>query len=363
MGAIGDKGREEMRERRWETQEKLNFNQVLAIGERLADLGLKPASPAKDIIAYIEEWAVSTPDELDRLDPWPTEDITLVQVRDDWQGDFFLLAGAFHTVYQRYQEVGTYCSVSHSWRIAVPLRTILPRAMFWLGFRHTHAFIRVRLHTVDVITPGETRADGERSLWLADRRSAFLEAISLLAVPLKADIIKDQVVIASDDAGASLFCSWPDAFGPSQFEYNSSDAFEFLVPASRLAATSKQPGTVRAYLTGFSEEALTEFQAVEPGSRSVYRCSAHCPLDEIPEILTTIAPTGRLYATLCEFQTQDILAERPDASAIIGIVGMDGAFQLEARLNRAPLPEDQMGPWLEQLLGLAVTSAPLAPFP
>ena len=352
-----------MRERRWETRQKVDFNQVLAVGERLAGFGWKPASPAKDIIVYIEEWAVATPEEFDRLDPWPTEDITLVQVRDGWQGDFFLLAGAFHTVYQRYQEVDTYCSVSHPWQIAVPLGTILPRAMFWLGFRHTHAFIRVRLHTADVITPGETRADHERSLWLEDRQAAFLEAIRLLAIPLNAHIIKDQVVIASDDARASLFCSWPDAFGPSQFEYNSSDAFEFLVPASRLAATYEPPATVRAYLTGFSEEALKDFQAVEPGAHSVYRCSAHCPLDEIPEILATIAPTGRLYATLCEFQTQDVLPERQDASAIVGIVGLEGAFQLEARLNRAPLPEEEMGPWLEQLLGLPVTSAPLPPFP
>jgi hypothetical protein len=245
----------------------------------------------------------------------------------------------------------------------MPLRTILPRAMFWLGFRHTHAFIRVRLHTTEVITPGETRADDQRSLWLEDRQSAFHEAIALLNVPLKAHIIKDQVVIASEDARAPLFCSWPDAFGPSQFEYNSSDAFEFLVPASRLAATYEQPASVRAYLTGFSEEALKDFQAVEPGSRSVYRCSVHCPLDDIPEILATIAPTGRLYATFCEFQTQDMLAEREDASAIVGIVGLEGAFQLEVRLNRAPLPEDEMGPWLEQLLSLPVTAAPLPPFP
>jgi hypothetical protein len=352
-----------MRERRWETQGRLDFHQVLAVGERLARLGLKPVRPAKDIIAYIEEWAVDAPEELDRLDPWSTEDITLVQIRDEWQGDFFLLAGAFHTVYQRYQEVGTYCSVSHPWTITLPLRTILPRAMFWLGFRHTHAFIRVRLHTADVITPGETRADDERSLWLEDRQSAFHEVIALLDVPLKAHIMNDQVVIASEDARAPLFCSWPDAFGPSQFEYNSSDAFEFLVPASRLAATYEQPASVRAYLTGFTEQALMDFQGVEPGSRSVYRCSVHCPLDEVPEILATIAPSGRLYATLCEFQTQDMLAEREDASAIIGIVGLEGAFQLEARLNRAPLPEDEMGPWLEQILGLPVIAAPLPPFP
>jgi hypothetical protein len=58
-----------------------------------------------------------------------------------------------------------------------------------------------------------------------------------------------------------------------------------------------------------------------------------------------------------------MLAGQDDASAIIGIVGIDGAFQLEARLNRAPLPEDEMAPWLKQLLGLPVIVAPLPPFP
>jgi hypothetical protein len=43
-----------MRERRWETRQKLDFNQVLAVGERLAGFGLKPAASAKDVIAYIE---------------------------------------------------------------------------------------------------------------------------------------------------------------------------------------------------------------------------------------------------------------------------------------------------------------------
>ena len=142
-----------MRERRWESQGKLDFNQVLSVGERLAGLGLKPANPAKDVITYIEEWVVETPDDLDRLDPWSTEDVTLVQLRDHWQGDFFLLAGAFHMVYLRHEALGTYCSISHPWNISLPLRTLFPRAMFWLGFRHAHTFIRVRLHTADVIMP------------------------------------------------------------------------------------------------------------------------------------------------------------------------------------------------------------------
>ena len=80
-----------MRERRWETTTALTFSQVLAVGERLAALGLKPAVPAQDVICYVEEWTVSTPDEFDQLDPWATEDVTLVHVREGWRGDFFLL--------------------------------------------------------------------------------------------------------------------------------------------------------------------------------------------------------------------------------------------------------------------------------
>ncbi|MGH7167237.1 MAG: hypothetical protein ACREII_01770, partial [Nitrospiraceae bacterium] len=100
-----------MRERRWESRTNLEFGGVLALGERLAALGLEPAVPAKDVICYVEEWPVEAPEDLDRLDPWPTEDVTLVHIREAWRGDFFLLAGAYHTVYRRHQALGTYCSV------------------------------------------------------------------------------------------------------------------------------------------------------------------------------------------------------------------------------------------------------------
>jgi hypothetical protein len=352
-----------MRERRWESRSKLDFQAVLAVGERLAGLGLNPVVPAKDMICYVEEWTVAGPEDIDQLDPWPIEDVTLVHVQDEWKGDFFLLAGTYHTIYQRHQDVGTYCSISHPWLIRQPLRLHLPKAMCWLGFRHTHAFIRVRLQTREVVTPGETRADHQRALWLDERRRIFHEAITLLELPVESDIDNDMVVLRSMNPSASLFFSWPDAFGPCQFEYNSSDAFEFLVPASRLAATcGDDPVTIRAYLTGFSESALKEFETVLPDARYAYRCSAHCPLDELPEVLRAIAPDGRLYGTLCEFQTQRLLPEGDDASAIVGIVGADGAFQIEVRLNRAPLDESLMAPWLEQVTGLPVVYAPLPAF-
>jgi hypothetical protein len=353
-----------MRERRWETRSKLGFDEVLAAAERLAARGLTPAVPARDVICYVEEWEVRAPEDLDHLDPWATEDVTLVHLRDGWRGDFFLLAGGYHTVYQRHQSVGTYCSVSHPWRLTGAMTTLHPHNMLWLGFRHTHGFIRVRLHTVDVVTPGETRADARRALWLDERQRAFLSAIAVLDVPIEASVEPGGVMLRAADTRAPLFCSWPDAFGPCQFEYNSPDAFEFLVPASRLAATcGGEPARVRAYLTGFSEEALDEFQAVAPGARPAYRCSVHCPLDELPEVLRAIAPAGRLYATLCEFQTQPLAPTGTDASAIVGIVGAEGAFQLEVRLNRAPLPEEEMAGWLERLLDMPVTYAPLPPFP
>lgn len=352
-----------MRERRWESPLHLTFGDVLALGERLAALGLEPARPAKDVICYVEEWTVSAPDELDQLDPWPTEDVTLVHIREEWQGDFFLLAGAYHTVYQRHQALGTYCSVSHPFRLAGPLRLHHPRAMFWLGFRHAHAFIRVRVHTVDVVPPGETRADAGRGLWLDERQRMFGDVIALLDLPVDVTVEQQVAVLRSRDPRVPFLCSWPDAFGPCQFEYNTSDAFEFLVPASRLAATwNGAPATVRAYLTGFSEEALREFQAVEGGARYAYRCSAHCPLDELPEVLQAIAPEGRLYATLCEFQTQTLQPGGEEASAIVGVVGVEGGFQIEVRLNRAPLPEEAMAGWLESLTGLPMVYAPLPPF-
>lgn len=352
-----------MRERRWETTTPLSFGQILAVGDRLATLGLKPAVPAQDVICYVEEWTVTSPGAFDQLDPWATEDVTLVHIRERWRGDFFLLSGAYHTIYQRHQDVGTYCSISHPWRIRDVLQFHDQRAMFWIGFRHAHSFIRIRLQTHAVITPGETRGDAERARWLDERRAAFLEAIAGLDLPIETHVEKKAVVLRPSDVSVPFFCSWPDAFGPCQFEYNSPDAFEFLVPASKLAETfNPEPAGVRAYLTGFSKAALAEFQAIEPSGRSAYRCSVHCPLDDLPEILRAIEPDGFLYATLCEFQTHTLLPEQDEASVIIGIVGTHGQYKIEARLNQAPLPDDAMGPWLERVIGHPVAYAPLPAF-
>jgi len=235
--------------------------------------------------------------------------------------------------------------------------------MLWLGFRHAHSFLRVRLQTGEVVTPGETRGDAQREQWLDERRTAFLEAITAVGLPIETAIEKQQLVLRPADPSIPFFCSWPDAFGPCQFEYNTSDAYEFLVPASQLASTyAPEPASVRAYLTGFSETALDEFAAIEPAARFAYRCSVHCPLDDLPEIRSAIEPDGRLYATLCEFQTQELIPEGEDASAIIGVVGSRAGFAIEARLNKAPLKEELMAGWLERLIGHPVVYAPLPAF-
>src|SRR6185437_15179193 len=126
----------------------------------------------------------------------------------------------------------------------------------------------------EVVTPGETREDARRTDWIDERRAIFLDAIATLDLPVETSVEKGQLVLKPADPSTPFFCSWPDAFGPCQFEYNSSDAYEFLVPASKLATTfAPEPAGVRAYLTGFSEAALAEFQEIETGARLAYRCS------------------------------------------------------------------------------------------
>ncbi len=353
-----------MRERRWESKSVFQFDAVLKLGERLDRLGLKAATPEKEIIVYVEEWSVATPSEITRLESWPKEDVTLVHVRENWQGDFFLLAGAYHTLFQRHRGSGTYCSVSHPWNVHETMTTHVPNGMFWIGFRELHSFIRVRLHTTEVITPDETRADDLRDVWIDERRRAFLSAIALLELPIESEIKNGKLWLRTTEERAALFCSWPDAFGPCQFEYNFPDVFKFLVPAGRLAAThGREPAMVRAYLAGFSEPALKEFELTGPGARFTYRCSIHGQLLDLPELLSAIRPEGRLYTTLCEFQTHDIFPNTNNAWVIIGVVGMGDGFKIEARLNRAPLPEHEMDGWLEALLGFPMDYAPLPPFP
>ncbi len=353
-----------MREQRWESRQSLTFPQVLDLLDRLRAGGLRPVDPEKEGICYIEEWPVPSPDAIQRLDPWPLEDVTMVHVLDAWKGDFFLLAGRYHSTFQRHQSVSAYCSISHPWHLSGHPATLQPLAMFWAGFRHTHAFIRIRFHTATIINQDEPHAPHQRPIWLEERQAAFREAIELLDLPIEVSIQKDCVTLRNAREEVPFFCSWPDAFGPCQFEFNSSDPFAFLVPASGLASTHRLPSaTVRIYLTGFSREALNEFKAIEPGVRAVYRCSAHACLTDLPALLDIVGTGGRLYTTVSEFRTQTMLCDHPDAAAIVGIMGTEHHYQLEVRLNKMPLPVNEMTAWVEELFALPMTYAPLSPFP
>lgn len=288
----------------------------------------------------------------------------MVHALDAWKDDFFLLAGRYHTTFQRYQSVSAYCSISHPWHLSGHLATLQPLAMFWVGFRHTHSFIRIRFQTSRVIAQGEPCDPHQRPIWLEERQAAFHEAIERLDLPIDVSIQKDRVALRNTHADVPFFCSWPDAFGPCQFEFNSSDPFAFLVPASGLASTHRLPAAaVRIYLTGFSRDALNEFKTIEPDVRTIYRCSAHICLTDLPALLDIVGTGSRLYTTVSEFRTQALLPDSLDAAAIVGIMGTGNRYQLEVRLNMMPLPMDRMSAWLEELLSHSMAYAPLSPFP
>jgi len=353
-----------MREHRWESVSALSFAEILSVADQLRHAGLTSMQPGKEMIAYIEEWEVTDLDEIAKLEPWPTEDVTLLHVLDQWKGDFFLLAGGYHTVFQKHQTVNTYCSVAHPWRIGHPLATLQSVAWLWVGFRHTHGFIRVRVHTTDIIAPGESVDQPREQLWLEDRQEGFRAAIEVLQLPIETQIENHKVSLQTLRTDTPLFCSWPDAFGPCQFELNSPDPFEFLVPASQLAATLQHPAEqVRVYLTGFSAQDLHDFNQCSSDPRLMYRCSLHCRLEEIPEIFSLLNARGRIYGSLAEFQTTAIMPEGKDAAAIVGLVGSDGQFRLEVRLNQHPLSHQETEQWFEKLVGHKLVYAPLPVFP
>ena len=353
-----------MREHRWESQFSFSFQELLAATERMRSAGLTTMHPEKEMIVYIEEWEVDNLEEIRKLDGWVTEDVTLLHVLDQWQGDYFLLAGRYHTVFQQFQSLQTYCSIAHPWTIQCPTATLSPQAWLWLGFRHTHGFIRIRLQTTEIVTPGEWLEAPQEQCWLTERQEAFRECIAALDLPIEVHLIKDTIQLQTPRPDTPFFCSWPDAFGPCQFELNSPDPFEFLVPGSRLAATWPSPPVpVRAYMTGFTTKALANFSQILEAPRLKYRCSLHCCLHEIGEVQEQLASRGRIYGSLAEFQTESVLSEGRNTAAIIGFVGFEGRFQLEIRLNQHPLSHIDTTRWLERLVDTPLIYAPLPAFP
>ena len=63
-----------MRERRWELSSPVEFEVLRGISQRLRGLGFKVVAPDQDLICYVEEWRVDSPEDIDRLGEWPVEE-------------------------------------------------------------------------------------------------------------------------------------------------------------------------------------------------------------------------------------------------------------------------------------------------
>lgn len=351
-----------MRERRWESQSIVQFDQVVVLSDRLKGRGLEVKRFDQEAACYIEEFRIGRLDEIDRLSAWTVDEMTLVQINDRWEGDFFILAGKHHDLYRQYPGMEAYLSLSHPWRIpdSLPLKMHQQEAMFWIGFRDTHGFIRVRVVPNEIITPGERRGEAKQLTWMTERASAFSEAIQALDLPLFVEWKKGSLLVSNGDSASAVSLSWPDAFGPCQFEYIVSDRYELLVPAARfISKVGARPAVIRTFISGFPTEILEVFHRLQPESNMLYRGYLHAPLKELPDVVGSMRPTGRALVNLCEFGTRQLLPEGEESYAVVGVIGSEAGFKIEVRLNRAPLPEEEIEDWMNELIGLPMGYTPL----
>jgi len=352
-----------MRERRWESEKPLAFDAIKILQRRLWGLGLKVRNPDEVVACYIEEFIVNRLDEIERLSQWPIEEMTLVQVQPEWRGDFYLFAAKHHELFRQHEGMEGYVSLSHPWCIP-DLQAIKhhePEALFWVGFRDTHGFIRVRVLPREIITPGERRDEALRGAWLNERAAFFSTAVEVLDLPLEVECTKERLTLRTEGTRTAVSLSWPDAFGPCQFEFVDPDRYALIVPAAQLIAKLGQsPALVKTYLSGFSPEALEAFHQLQPTAQTLYRGYIHACTHDLPDIVQAFAPArGRALINLCEFETDTLLAEGESAAAIVGVIASPEGYQIEVRLNRAPLPENQMQDWLKEVCGQPFVYAPL----
>jgi hypothetical protein len=352
-----------MREHRWETREPVSFEALLRQCRRLREAGVPVRSADQVGACYFEEFWVDRLEDICRLDPWPIDEVTLIEIHEAWAGDFFVLAGRHHELYREHASMEAYLSISHPWRIPLPgdLTAHHREAMFWVGFRDTHGFIRIRLVPTEILTPGEGGQDSRRDVWVNERAEALAAALDALDMPLFVDWSEGAPTVGSAEPGCRISGSWPDAFGPCQFEYVIEDRYALLVPAARLVERlGARPAVLRTYLSGWPPDALAAFRALQPTAKLLYRGFVHAGLSDLPDIADAVAPRGRVVATLGELSTAGMLENGRDAYAVIGAVGSQKGFTLEVRLNRLPLSRAETESWLEALIAAPVSYAPLS---
>ena len=354
-----------MREHRWESQFPCDFEKFRMLCNSLKESGLNFRAENQDRACYIDDFRVNSLDEVKRLSPWIIDELTLMEVNHSWKGDFFLLAGRHHDLFREHKKMEAYLSISHLWRITLDRQIQFhdPDAAIWIGFRDTHGFIRVRILSTQVITPGESVSKDHFQSWMTERNSIFSNIISELELPIAVEREGHSISFFSTDSSALVSGSWPDAIGPCQIEFVITDRYSLLVPASRFVSKfgiNSLP--LRTFISGFSLHQLEQFHDLQPDSQLIYRGFIQAPIMDLPEIVSTIGPTGKGMVNLCDFQTKELLPSLTHADGVMAVIGEPGGFKIEVRLNRLPRSKTETGDWLESFFGSPMVYSPLPLF-
>ena len=351
-----------MREHRWESRFPFTFPELLALCERLRKTGVKTREWREVRACYFDEFRINDLGTVERLSPWILDELTLVETNTGWDGDFFLLAGRHHEIFRTHERMEAYLSLCHLWKITLPgpPRYHESEAMIWIGYRDTHTFIRIRLVPVTIIAPGEARPPSEQNGWLKERAEIFACAIEELGLPIRTGMSDDSVTLQSADPSALVSSTWPDAFGPCQFEFVVSDKYALLVPASRFVSRyGLSRSKLRVFISGFPVEALEKFRSLQPESELFYRGFIQASINDLPEVIAATEPSGKALINLCDFEIAGYLGPDWPGEGVIGLMGDEGGYKIEIRLNRMPLSLGEAGKRLEEWTADQLVYAPL----
>ena len=166
----------------------------------------------QDVICYVEDWAVESPEAIDLLDHWATEDVTLVHIREAWKGDFSAGGRVPHRLSalsgRRHLLLG-----QSSWRTKPGLGFPSQSPCSGWGSGIT-AFIRACVSRPKVVTPGRrVRMPGGPTGSTSGGPSSRCHCHA----GSSGGNLGRQRQPGPDPVGSGdpFFCSWPDAFGPT----------------------------------------------------------------------------------------------------------------------------------------------------